>query len=172
MKRRVARAYAWTRNKPGKWRVAPREGCTRNYGCHNRWRRLEEGMEVTMPAVTAETLTLPRLPHPGPELVDRPVVSVTTAPSGLEGEGFPVRRAFAGVDLGILDPFVHMDQMGEVDYGPGEPKGTPWHPHRGVRDRHLHDRRHPAAPGLQRRRRPHHRRRYAVDDRGFRSDSH
>jgi hypothetical protein len=24
-----------------------------------------------------------------------------------------------------------MDQMGEVDYGPGEPKGTPWHPHRG-----------------------------------------
>jgi redox-sensitive bicupin YhaK (pirin superfamily) len=59
------------------------------------------------------------------------VVSVTTAPSGLEGEGFPVRRAFAGVDLATLDPFVHMDQMGEVDYGPGEPKGTPWHPHRG-----------------------------------------
>jgi redox-sensitive bicupin YhaK (pirin superfamily) len=30
-----------------------------------------------------------------------------------------------------LDPFVHMDQMGEVEYAPGEPKGTPWHPHRG-----------------------------------------
>ena len=30
-----------------------------------------------------------------------------------------------------LDPFIHMDQMGEIDYGPGEPKGTPWHPHRG-----------------------------------------
>jgi len=30
-----------------------------------------------------------------------------------------------------LDPFIHMDQMGEVDYGPGEPKGTDWHPHRG-----------------------------------------
>jgi redox-sensitive bicupin YhaK (pirin superfamily) len=59
------------------------------------------------------------------------VASVTTAPTGLEGEGFPVRRAFAGVDLGRLDPFVHMDQMGEVDYAPGEPKGTPWHPHRG-----------------------------------------
>jgi redox-sensitive bicupin YhaK (pirin superfamily) len=26
---------------------------------------------------------------------------------------------------------VHMDQMGEVDYGPGEPTGTAWHPHRG-----------------------------------------
>jgi redox-sensitive bicupin YhaK (pirin superfamily) len=61
----------------------------------------------------------------------RPVVSVTTAPRGFEGEGFPVRRAFAGVDLRLLDPFIMMDQMGEVDYAPGEPKGTPWHPHRG-----------------------------------------
>ncbi len=51
--------------------------------------------------------------------------------SGFEGEGFPVRRALAGVDVRDLDPFVHMDQMGEVDYGPSEPKGTPWHPHRG-----------------------------------------
>jgi redox-sensitive bicupin YhaK (pirin superfamily) len=84
-----------------------------------------------MPAITADTVVLPRVPEPGPEAVERPVVSVTTAPSGLEGEGFPVRRAFAGVDLATLDPFVHMDQMGEVDYGPGEPKGTPWHPHRG-----------------------------------------
>jgi hypothetical protein len=24
-----------------------------------------------------------------------------------------------------------MDEMGEVDYGPGEPRGTAWHPHRG-----------------------------------------
>src|ERR1700730_747369 len=61
----------------------------------------------------------------------RPVVKVPTAPAGCEGEGFPVRRAFAGVSLGDLDPFIHMDQMGEVDYAPGEPKGTPWHPHRG-----------------------------------------
>ena len=56
---------------------------------------------------------------------------MTTAPRGFEGEGFPVRRAFAGVDLADLDPFVHLDQMGEVEYAPGEPKGTPWHPHRG-----------------------------------------
>jgi len=48
----------------------------------------------------------------------RPVRSLTTAPHGLEGEGFPVRRAFAGVDLGELDPFVHLDQMGEVEYAP------------------------------------------------------
>ncbi|GLZ78795.1 hypothetical protein Afil01_36020 [Actinorhabdospora filicis] len=86
-----------------------------------------------MPAVTVDNpLALPRVPEPNP-LTDlpRPVVSVTTAPTGYEGEGFPVRRAFAGVDLRALDPFVHMDQMGEVEYAPGEPKGTPWHPHRG-----------------------------------------
>ena len=86
-----------------------------------------------MPAVTVENvLTLPRVPVPDPVVArERPVKSVTTAPSGFEGEGFPVRRAFAGVNLTDLDPFVHMDQMGEVDYAPGEPKGTPWHPHRG-----------------------------------------
>ncbi len=85
-----------------------------------------------MPAVTVEDLTtLARIPQPGPGATERPVRSVTTAPSGYEGEGFPVRRAFAGVDLRDLDPFVHLDQMGEVEYAPGEPKGTPWHPHRG-----------------------------------------
>jgi quercetin 2,3-dioxygenase len=84
-----------------------------------------------MPAVTADVLTLPKVPEPPPTAAERPVVQLTTAPSGLEGEGFPVRRAFAGVEQRLLDPFVHMDQMGEVDYGPGEPRGTPWHPHRG-----------------------------------------
>ncbi len=85
-----------------------------------------------MPAITVDNpLELPRLVAPG--VADRPrrVSGLTTAPRGLEGEGFPVRRAFAGVDLADLDPFIHLDQMGEVDYGPGEPKGTPWHPHRG-----------------------------------------
>jgi redox-sensitive bicupin YhaK (pirin superfamily) len=84
-----------------------------------------------MPAVTADTVHLPRLAEAALGAVDRPVRSITTAPSGVEGEGFPVRRAFAGVRLPDLDPFIHMDQMGAVDYGPGEPKGTPWHPHRG-----------------------------------------
>jgi redox-sensitive bicupin YhaK (pirin superfamily) len=84
-----------------------------------------------VPAVTADPLTLPRIPAASLGDVERPVRSVTTAPTGYEGEGFPVRRAFAGVDLRDLDPFIHMDQMGEVDYAPGEPKGTNWHPHRG-----------------------------------------
>lgn len=85
-----------------------------------------------MPAVTVDNvLALPRLGTPGPDAVARPIRTVTTAPTGYEGEGFPVRRAFAGIDMARLDPFIHMDQMGEVNYAPGEPKGTPWHPHRG-----------------------------------------
>src|SRR4051812_892734 len=86
-----------------------------------------------MPAVTVDNpLSLPKVAVPDPLRARlRPVRSVTTAPTGFEGEGFPVRRAFAGVSLADLDPFVHLDQMGEVEYAPGEPKGTPWHPHRG-----------------------------------------
>jgi len=84
-----------------------------------------------MPAVTVSDLTaLPRVAATSQQRL-RPVRQVTTAPRGFEGEGFPVYRAFAGVDLAALDPFIHMDQMGEVEYAPGEPKGTPWHPHRG-----------------------------------------
>jgi quercetin 2,3-dioxygenase len=90
-------------------------------------------MIVVMPAITVDDITvLPRIPAPDPGLArQRAVRGVTTAPRGFEGDGFPVRRAFAGVDLGDLDPFIHLDQMGEVEYAPGEPKGTPWHPHRG-----------------------------------------
>ena len=85
-----------------------------------------------MPAVTVNDLTtLDRVRAPGLGDQPRKVLQVTTAPQGYEGEGFPVRRAFAGIDLAALDPFIMMDQMGEVEYAPGEPKGTPWHPHRG-----------------------------------------
>src|ERR1051325_2211871 len=86
-----------------------------------------------MPAATArDILALPRIaPLDSLYAELRQVLSLTTAPRGFEGEGFPVRRAFAGVALADLDPFVHMDQMGEVDYAPGEAKGTSWHPHRG-----------------------------------------
>lgn len=91
-----------------------------------------------MPAVTVPDITiLPRVDaglhtaHNSEQSRPRTVKQVTTAPQGFEGEGFPVRRAFAGIDLAELDPFIHLDQMGEVEYAPGEPKGTPWHPHRG-----------------------------------------
>ncbi len=84
-----------------------------------------------MPAITADTLTLPRIAGATLGDTERPVKQVSTGPRGYEGEGFPVVRAFADVSLRELDPFIHMDQMGEVDYAPGEPKGTAWHPHRG-----------------------------------------
>ncbi len=89
-----------------------------------------------MPAVTTDNiLALPRITpattDPVNEVRDRRVKRITTAPRGYEGEGFPVRRAFHGVPTEDLDPFIHLDQMGEVEYAPGEPKGTPWHPHRG-----------------------------------------
>ena len=87
-------------------------------------------LEPQMPAVTADTLTLPKLTA-DPAARDRAVVSVTTAATGFEGEGFPVHRAFAGIDQRLLDPFIMMDEMGAVEYAPYEPRGTDWHPHRG-----------------------------------------
>jgi quercetin 2,3-dioxygenase len=86
-----------------------------------------------MPAITVDDITvLPRVAAPdSATTTTRPVLGHVQAPTGYEGEGFPVRRAFAGVKLAALDPFIHMDQMGEVEYAPGEPKGTDWHPHRG-----------------------------------------
>ena len=54
-----------------------------------------------MPAITVENnLTLPRIVPPAVgDPVERAVRSVTTAPRGFEGEGFPVRRAFHGIDM-------------------------------------------------------------------------
>ena len=84
-----------------------------------------------MPAITADPLTVPSIATPDVTLDPSPGAIGDDRAAGTEGEGFPVRRAFAGVNLAELDPFIHMDQMGEVDYAPGEPQGTDWHPHRG-----------------------------------------
>jgi quercetin 2,3-dioxygenase len=85
-----------------------------------------------MPAVTPEDpLALPRLGAPAPGAPARPVVAVVDAPKFLEGDGFQVRRAFAGIDLRYADPFLMLDHMGAVEYAPGEAKGASDHPHRG-----------------------------------------
>ena len=87
-----------------------------------------------MPAVTADDLlVLPRLPRPDAATsTPRRTQTVVTGISTLEGEGFPVRRPFPGkLALSVTDPFLLLDHMGAVEYAPGEPKGTPWHPHRG-----------------------------------------
>src|SRR6266545_2673150 len=85
-----------------------------------------------MPAVTDDPLTLPPLTRPSEVgTAWRPVHKVVTARRQVEGEGFVVRRPFPGMDLALADPFLLLDHMGAVEYGPGEAKGAPWHPHRG-----------------------------------------
>ena len=84
-----------------------------------------------MPALTpADATILPRV-DPAEGETSRPVLDVVDAPSFLEGEGFKVRRATAGIDLSLADPFLMLDHMGAVEYAPGEAKGAPDHPHRG-----------------------------------------
>jgi redox-sensitive bicupin YhaK (pirin superfamily) len=48
-----------------------------------------------------------------------------------EGGGFLVRRPFPSAGFDHIDPFLLLDEMGPVDYGPGEAVGAPDHPHRG-----------------------------------------
>jgi hypothetical protein len=61
----------------------------------------------------------------------RSVDRVVSAHTQLEGGGFVVRRPFPSVALGLVDPFLLLDEMGPADYAPGEAKGAPDHPHRG-----------------------------------------
>jgi len=85
-----------------------------------------------MPAVQVDDpTTLPRIGPVAETAIERPVRDVVTAHKTLEGEGFEVRRAFTGIDLRLADPFLLLDQMGAVEYSPGEAKGAPDHPHRG-----------------------------------------
>ena len=46
----------------------------------------------------------------------RAVSRVVDAIKTFEGEGFPVRRPFPGLDRAAADPFILLDQMGEVQY--------------------------------------------------------
>jgi quercetin 2,3-dioxygenase len=84
-----------------------------------------------MPALTpCDATALPRVDAAEGRLT-RPVLGVIDAPTFLEGEGFKVRRATAGIDLAAADPFLLLDHLGSVEYAPGEAKGAPDHPHRG-----------------------------------------
>jgi redox-sensitive bicupin YhaK (pirin superfamily) len=61
----------------------------------------------------------------------RPVVEIITSERTLEGGGFPVRRPFPTARLMQVDPFLLLDHLGPVTWGPGEGIGAPDHPHRG-----------------------------------------
>jgi redox-sensitive bicupin YhaK (pirin superfamily) len=64
-------------------------------------------------------------------MTSRPVTAVTTSHRQKEGGGFVVRRPFPSQGLERVDPFLLLDELGPVDYAPGEAVGAPDHPHRG-----------------------------------------
>ena len=87
-----------------------------------------------MPAVTVDNpLVLPRIARPDPATtVARPALRTAPAHHAIEGAGFEVWRPFpGGLGLHETDPFLLLDQLGPVEYGPNEAVGAPWHPHRG-----------------------------------------
>lgn len=61
----------------------------------------------------------------------RKIIQIVNAVRTLEGGGFPVRRPFPIAGLLDVDPFLLLDHLGPVDWGPGEGIGAPDHPHRG-----------------------------------------
>ncbi|HVH75294.1 MAG TPA: pirin family protein [Stellaceae bacterium] len=61
----------------------------------------------------------------------RQVAKIVTAHRQREGGGFIVRRPFPSAGLRHADPFLLLDEMGPVAYGPGEAVGASDHPHRG-----------------------------------------
>lgn len=61
----------------------------------------------------------------------REVTRVIQSNRQLEGGGFSVRRPFPRMGMDQLDPFLLVDEMGPVEYKPGEAMGAPDHPHRG-----------------------------------------
>ena len=65
------------------------------------------------------------------ETAIRSVMGTVESIRAIEGAGFPVRRPFPTADLAMYDPFLLLDEMGPIDYKPGEAVGAPDHPHRG-----------------------------------------
>ncbi|MEM6925858.1 MAG: pirin family protein [Myxococcota bacterium] len=61
----------------------------------------------------------------------RSVAQIVTGHHQREGGGFVVRRPFPTQGVQHLDPFLLLDEMGPVDYAPGQALGAPDHPHRG-----------------------------------------
>jgi redox-sensitive bicupin YhaK (pirin superfamily) len=61
----------------------------------------------------------------------REVEKLVTAHKQREGGGFIVRRPFPGLGMTAVDPFLLLDEMGPVEYAPGQAVGAPDHPHRG-----------------------------------------
>jgi redox-sensitive bicupin YhaK (pirin superfamily) len=61
----------------------------------------------------------------------RTIRNTIAAVRTVEGGGFVVHRPFPTRMLMDFDPFLLLDEMGPIDYAPGQAKGAPDHPHRG-----------------------------------------
>ncbi len=56
---------------------------------------------------------------------------IANAIETMEGEGMVVHRALPNTSFRMVDPFLLLDHMGPKEFGPGEGRGAPDHPHRG-----------------------------------------
>jgi redox-sensitive bicupin YhaK (pirin superfamily) len=63
--------------------------------------------------------------------IARTGIRVVPALRMTEGAGFVVHRPFPVPSISQFDPILLVDEMGPVEYKPGEAKGAPDHPHRG-----------------------------------------
>src|SRR4051812_43098328 len=61
----------------------------------------------------------------------REAAKVVTAHKQREGGGFIVRRPLPTLGMDAVDLFLLLDELGPVEYAPGEAIGAPDHPHRG-----------------------------------------
>lgn len=66
-----------------------------------------------------------------PRMSERTVTRVIQSHRQEEGGGFIVRRPIPTVGVDQIDPFLLLDELGPIDYPPGEALGAPDHPHRG-----------------------------------------
>jgi redox-sensitive bicupin YhaK (pirin superfamily) len=90
--------------------------------------RRAKGSERTVPSVH---LASERRRLTIDAMTSRPVQAVITSHRQTEGGGFVVRRPFPTRGLDQVDPFLLLDELGPIDYAPGEAIGAPDHPHRG-----------------------------------------
>lgn len=62
---------------------------------------------------------------------NRSVNKIVNSLKTTEGDGFIVNRSFPTHSVSYIDPFLLLDEMGPMEFKPGEAKGAPDHPHRG-----------------------------------------
>jgi redox-sensitive bicupin YhaK (pirin superfamily) len=63
--------------------------------------------------------------------MNRDILRIVNSHRQTEGGGFIVRRPVPTAGLPLVDPFLLIDELGPIVYGPGEAIGAPDHPHRG-----------------------------------------